>query len=402
MNINQLLVQARVAYEASDWSLLILFLQQLMETPAKHPQIAECQENLLELAVLILENGDFGQRWDISKVFTYLGSVAIPPLVAILSDDTNDEELRWYAVRILGEYKNTEAILPLVELLQNSDNEELRIMAASALGQLGTSAILVLSELLKDDSTKLLATRSLCYIRHTTTIAPLLTVVEDANVSVRAAAIEALSSFHREEVEDVLLLAIEDEAPAVRREAILGLGFRPDLRDKYDLVTRLQPKLYDLNLEVASAAVVSLSRMGGDIAAQHLYELLVLPDTGVQLKLETIRGLSWLTSISGLEYLQQAFNQVESITLWQEIVTVLGRVKQPNLTVKASEILLEILQSHQAIESSSFRCAVALSLGQLGTKLAIEPLVELAQDSSEQVKLHALASLKNLGVGILS
>jgi HEAT repeat protein len=402
MNINPLLTQARTAYDASDWSLLIVFLQQLMETDAKHPDIAECQENLLDLALSILEMGDFGQRWDISKLFTYLGSVAIPPLVAILEDDTENEELRWYAVRILGEFKNTEVILPLVELLQNSDNEELRIMAASALGQLGTSAIQVLSELLKDDSTKLLATRSLCYIRNTTTIAPLLTVVQDASVEVRAAAIEALSSFHSEEVDDVLVFAIDDEAAAVRREAVLGLGFRPDLRDKYNLVARIQPKLYDLNFEVASAAVVSLSRMGGDSAAQHLYELLVSLNTIVQLKLETIRGLNWLGSISGLEYLHKAFNQVESVTLWQEIVTVLGRVKQPHLTVKATEILLIIFQSHRAIEISSFRCAMALSLGQLGSKLAIEPLYSLQGDNDSQVRLHAMASLRNLGVGTRS
>ena len=346
-NINQLLVQARAAYEVSDWSLLIQSLQQLMETDAKHPEIAECRENLLELALSILEIGDFQQRWDITKVFTYLGSVAIPPLVAILEDDTRDEELRWYSVRILGEFKNTETILPLVELLQTSDNEELQAMAASVLGKLGTEAIFSLSQLLKDDSTRLLATRSLCYIRHTNTIAPLLTVVNDSSAEVRKAAIEALSSFHDERVVDVLLGAINDEAPSVRREAVLGLGFRPDLGDKFDLVARLQLKLND-SIEVACAAAVSLSRMGCDIAAQHLYRVLVSSETPIKLKTEAIRALSWIGTISGLKYLQQALNEVESVTLSQQIVTVFGRV-QPHLNVLATEILLEILQSHPAI-----------------------------------------------------
>ncbi len=397
-NINQLLVQARAAYEVSDWSLLIQSLQQLMETDAKHPEIAECRENLLELALSILEIGDFQQRWDITKVFTYLGSVAIPPLVAILEDDTRDEELRWYSVRILGEFKNTETILPLVELLQTSDNEELQAMAASVLGKLGTEAIFSLSQLLKDDSTRLLATRSLCYIRHTNTIAPLLTVVNDSSAEVRKAAIEALSSFHDERVVDVLLGAINDEAPSVRREAVLGLGFRPDLGDKFDLVARLQLKLND-SIEVACAAAVSLSRMGCDIAAQHLYRVLVSSETPIKLKTEAIRALSWIGTISGLKYLQQALNEVESVTLSQQIVTVFGRV-QPHLNVLATEILLSVLQSHPAIEIGSFRCAVALSLGQLGTKAAIEPLQLLQNDNDSQVRLHALASLRNLGVGI--
>ncbi len=396
-NINQLLIQARAAYKASDWSLLIQSLQQLMEVDAKHPEIAECQENLLELALSILEIGDFQQRWDITKVFTYLGSVAIPSLVAILEDDTRDEELRWYAVRILGEFKNTETILPLVELLQTSDNEELRAMASSVLGQLGTEAIFSLSQLLRDDSTRLLATRSLCYIRDISTIAPLLSVVNDSSAEVRATAIEALSSFHDERVIDVLLWAINDEVPSVRREAVLGLGFRPDLRDKFDLVARLQPKLND-SIEVACGAAVSLSRMGCDTAAQHLYRVLVLQQTPIKLKMEAIRALSWIGTISGLEYLQQALNEVESVTLWQEIVTVLGRVK-PHLNVFATEILLSTLQSHPAIEIGSFRCAVALSLGQLGTKAAIEPLQSLTSDHNSQVRLHAIASLRNLGVG---
>ena len=42
------------------------------------------------------------------------------------------------------------------------------------------------------------------------------------------------------------------------------------------------------------------------------------------------------------------------------------------------------------------RSAIALSLGQLGNIDAIEPLILLLSDADQQVKLHALAALKQL------
>lgn len=397
-NINQLLVQARAAYDTAEWSLLIQCLQQLiLETDSKQLDDVECRENLLELALSALEAGDFQQRWDISKIFTYLGNMAIPALVAILEDDAAEDELRWYAVRILGELKQTEVIPSLVELIQSSDNEELRGMAAVTLGQLGNTAILALTELLAHDDTRLLATQTLCYIRNQETILPLLSVAQDSQVAVRTAAIEALSSFHDERVSPVLLTSLEDKSATVRQEAVRGLGFRPELRDRLDLVSCLQVKLYDTNIDVACAAAVSLSRMGCDAAASHLYEVLVTYDTPLKIQIEAIRGLTWIGSISGLEYLQKALNTLVSQTLWQQIVVVLGRVEHQFLNQKATEILLEMLyQNHPACEIANIKSAIALSLGQLGRDEAIETLISLSADNNNQVRLHAIAALKNL------
>ncbi|AVH66650.1 PBS lyase HEAT-like repeat-containing protein [Nostoc sp. 'Peltigera membranacea cyanobiont' N6] len=396
-NINQLLVQAHTAYNAADWSSLIQYLQQLiLGTDSKHPEIVKNREYLLTLALSILEVGDFQQRWEITKVLTNLGNIAIPPLIEILEDEDAEEELRWYAARTLGEFQQPEAIAPLVELLKTGEDEELKAIAATALGQMGTVAIAAFSELLLNEDTRLLAVRSLSCIPQTETITPLLSVVQDSQATIRTAAIEALSSFHDERIPPILLNALDDIAATVRRAAVLGLGFRPDLREALDLVTRLQPKLYDFNLDVCCVAAVSLSRMGSDEAAKHLFDLLISPQTPIKLQLETIRALSWLETPSSLEYLQTAFNQITSETLWQEIVTVLGRVQKPQ-TTQAAEILLQILQSqHLAIEIVSVKSAIALSLGQLGEIQAIEPLISLLADSNASVRLHAIAALKNL------
>jgi len=396
-NINQLLIQAQTAYEAAEWSSLIQYVQQLILADAHLHSEAVSLEYLLELAIPVLEMGDFQQRWEITKVLLRLGSIAIPPLIDILEDEDAEEELRWYAARTLGEFQHPDAIAPLVELLKKGEDEELKAIAATALGQMGSLAITELSELLKQEDTKLLAVRSLAYIRSSETIMPLLSVVQDADVAVRATALEALSSFHDQRVPPVLLQALDDVAATVRRIAVLGLSFRPDLCAKLDLVARLQPMLYDFNIEVCSATAVALSRMGGDVAAHHLFTVLMSPHTPITLQLEIIRALVWVGTLSGLECLQQALAQTKSEILCQEIVTVLGRVEKPQLVTKATEILLDLLKSsHPATEIANIRSAIALSLGQLGNQQAILPLTNLAQDSNEQVRLHAIAALKKL------
>lgn len=391
-------MQAKIAHDAADWSSLIQYLQQLTQkADSQDPEIVKNQEHLLELALSMLELGDFQQRWEISKVFIQLGNVAIPCLIEILEDEDAEEEVRWYAARILGEFQHPDTIATLVQLLKNSDNQELKAMAVTALGQMDTLAIAALAELLSDDNTRLLAVRSLSYIRRNEIIAPLLSVVQDPQAAVRTAAIEALGSFHDERVPPVLLKALDDLAATVRRAAVQGLGSRPDLDETLDLVTKLQPRLHDLNEEVACAAAIALSRMGSDNAAECLFPVLISPHSSIKLQLESIRALSWLGTASGLQYLQQGLNQSTSEILWLEIVTVLGRVQKPELTILATEILLEMLQlKHPATEIANIKSAIALSLGQLGKIESIDPLILLLAEPEAQVRLHAIAALKNL------
>jgi HEAT repeat protein len=397
-NINLYKLQAQAAYEVADLSLLIHSLQQLiLGENFKDPEIVKNQEYFLELALFVLTIGDFQQRWDIAKLFNRLGAIAISPLIEILEDEEAEEELRFFAVRILGDLKDESAIEPLIRLLKTSDSEELREIIGTVLGQIGTTAIASLTSLLASENTRLLAVRSLSYIRCQEIITPLLSVVQDLDVEVRAAAIEALSSFHDERISPVLLNALDDVAATVRRYAVQGLGLRSNLRDKLDLTNRLQPRLYDFNLDVCCAAAGAISRMGDDAAARHLFQVLISPHTPIKLQIEVTRALSWLGTLSSLTYLRQALDQLSTPTLWQEIVTVLGRVQQPNLKSAATEILLDILKiKHPAVEIASVKSAIALSLGQLGTTQAIEPLTALLADSDAPVRLHVIAALKNL------
>ncbi|MCF4966914.1 HEAT repeat domain-containing protein [Nostoc sp. CMAA1605] len=398
-NIGQLLVQAQTAHNEADWSSLIQDLQQLiLVNDSKHSETLN-PEHLLELALKILEMGDFQQRWDITKVLTQLGTIAIPSLIAILEDEDADDELRWFAVRILGEYQHPDAIAPLVELLQTTEDEELQAIAATALGRMGNLAIPYLCELLKQEDTRLLAVRSLAYIRKPETITPLLSVVKDPQVPVRQAALEALSSFHDERLPPVLLNALEDVAASVRCVAVKGLGYRADLATQLDLVAKLQPRLYDFHIEVCCTTAVTLARIGGDVATQHLFTVLISPHTPITLQLEIIRALIWVETLLGLECLQTALNQLTSPTIWQEVVTVLGRVRKPELITKGTQILLEMLETqHPATKITAVKSAIALSLGQLGCQDATPLLTAMLEDEDEFVRLHAIAALTKLGI----
>jgi HEAT repeat protein len=390
------LEQAQAARSLGNWSLVIQCLQQLILEE-------DVQFDLLDLAIDVLVAGDFDQRWAIAKVFPKLGQKAdgsdvnevIASLLEILEDEEAEEELRWYVARILGEFNHPSVINALVELLKTSESEELSAMAAAALGNLGTSAIADLTQLLEQEETRLLAVRSLSHIRRTETIIPLLSVVQDPQIAVRAAAIEALSSFHDFRIPPVLLNALDDIAAPVRREAVTGLSFRPDLREDFDLVDRLLPKLSDFNLDVCTAAAIALGRLGTDAAATALYQVLKSSNTPILLQIEIVRALGRVGTRSGLEYLHSALNHSESVTLGQEIVTVLGTVEQP-LTTRAAEILLEMLSGHPATQHQNVKQVIALSLGQLGEIQALDPLIQLLADPDAGVRLHAIAALKNL------
>ena len=385
----QLLQQAQAAQNLGNWEIVIQCLQQLVVV-----DIEQEASQILDLAITVLIEGDFSQRWDVAKVFPRLGANAgigidraIYPIIEIVTSD-EDEELRWYAARILGEFNHPSAIAALIDLLKSSDNDELTSMAASALEQIGNPAVAALKELLADETTRLIAVKSLSHIRRSEIIAPLLTVVKDPDAKIRASAIEALGSFHNAEIPPILLEALDDISASVRKEAVTGLGFRSDVREELDLVNKLIPKLYDFNIEVCCTAVIALSRLGSDIATEALKSVLNSPLTPINLQLECIRALGRIETPLSLQYLRSCLNE-HSLPVQQEVVKVLGQVQK--LKVIAGDILIESLQLSNGVKS-----AIALSLGRLGEIKAVDPLINLLANPDTTVRLHAIASLQQL------
>lgn len=399
-----LLEQAQLAHAAANWSLLLQCLQQLgsdcgtkSNLGSQHPTSDSRLLTPLTWAIDILTWGDFQQRWDVAKLLPQFGREAIAPLLEILADEDADEELRWFAVRSLGSFDSPEAIATLVELLQTSTNVEERGMAAAALAEIGSAAVAAITELLDRENTRLLAARSLADIRTQETIAPLLSVVRDSDVEIRAIAIEALSSFHDPRIPPVLVEALNDLGAKVRKEAVTGLSFRPDLREELNLVELLLPRLHDFSINVCLAAANGLGRLGTERAATGLFQVLQSPHTPIILQKEIVLALGRIGTPTSLEYLSQVFDSTATAAVWQETIIALGQVEQSSLRSPAAEILLDLLQTHHpAVRQDKLKQGIALSLGQLGEMRAIASLIQLLADSDLAVQLHAISALKRL------
>ncbi|MEG4495373.1 HEAT repeat domain-containing protein [Microcoleus sp. D3_18_C4] len=393
------LQKAQVAADRQNWPGLVECLQQVTAKAGK-PQEQHILEQAVSLAIEALEWGDFQDRWEIAKVLPNLGNGAIAPLIAVLEDEEADTEPRWFAARILGKFDRPEVIQALVELVKNSD-EELSQIAAETLGNFGPTAIESLATLLQQEDSRQFATAALAQIRRTETIPPLLSVVADSQVAVRAAAIEALSSFHDSRIPPVLVAALKDPATAVRKEAVRALGVRAYLDGELDLVNLLKPLLSDIRLEVCQQAAIAIGRVKTDAAAAALFELLRSPITPVELQIETVRALSWMENATALAYLHQTlraqFTNINS-TVYQEIVTVLGRVEKPELKTAAAEILIDLLKTnHPAMQEAVSKKSLALGLGKLGDMRGLDALILMLGDADSSVRLHCMAALKQLG-----
>ncbi|MEC4892200.1 MAG: HEAT repeat domain-containing protein [Oscillatoria sp. PMC 1051.18] len=410
--MSQILKQARTAAEQENWLEVCNYLRRL-PLGKKENSTGELSElaiaDAIELAIQVLHQGDFQQRWDIAKLLPKLGEGVVAPLLTILEDEQEDSEVRWFAGRTLGEYDDPAVVISLVKLLQNPDtDEELAAMAAQALGNLGTSAIEELSKLLLpklaidaplvEEQTRLLAVQALAQIRRSEAIEPLLQVVSDRHPEIRTAAIEALSSFHDRRITSILIKALQDPAKAVRKEAAIGLSFRTADLAEFDLVNQIKPLLNDLSIEVCRQAAIALGRFGTDEAADALFRVLKSAATPLVLKIDLVRALAWAETTASLEYLQEGLRW-SAPEVCRQIITLLGRVKSPTLKAKATQILIEFLYSGQnATFEATIKQAIATSLGQLGEAQAIEALEKLAGDPERVVKLHAIAALKKLSL----
>ncbi|MEG4583085.1 HEAT repeat domain-containing protein [Microcoleus sp. MON1_C5] len=397
--MGNILQKAQVAADRQNWSGLVECLQEVTAKGSK-PQEQHILEQAVSLAIQALEWGDFQDRWEIAKVLPNLGNGAIAPLIAVLEDEDADTEPRWFAARILGKFDRPEVIQALVELVKNSD-EELSQIAAETLGNLGQTAIESLATLLQQKDSRQFATAALAQIRRTETIAPLLSVVADSQVAVRAAAIDALSSFHDSRIPPVLVAALKDPATAVRKEAVRSLGARTYLDAELDLVNLLKPLLSDIRLEVCQQAAIAIGRVKTDAAAAALFELLRSPTTPVELQIETVRALSWMETATALAYLHQTlrapFTNINS-TVYEEIVTVLGRVEKPELKAVAAEILIDLLKTnHPTVQEGVSKKSLALGLGKLGDMRGLDALISMLGDADSSVRLHCMAALKQLG-----
>ncbi len=384
------------AVTEANWILVNQQLQQLLDKNRVQAVEDGELEQAVAIAIQILRVGDFQTRWDIAKIFPKIGKPVVVPLLEILSNEKAELEIRWFVLRILGEFNEPQIVISLVKLLEETEEEELAIASAQTLAKIGQPAIEALIELLKEEKTRLLAVKSLAQIRRLEVIEPLLCVVNDPIWEVRVTAIEALGSFHHNNLIPVFIAALKDTSFSVRKEAIIALKMRAYLKEEFDLVNYLQPLLYDINSEVCQQAVLAMGCMKDEAAIKALFDILNFKNTSLSLKQEAVRALNWNSSFLALDYLKDCLYS-DDIKLSQEIIAVLGRQESAELKSYSTQILIDLLKSdREIVHKSQIKQAIATSLGELGDSTALSYLDKLASDDDVKVKLYAKAAIKSV------
>jgi HEAT repeat protein len=357
-------------------------------------------ETALAIARDALIHGDFRERWDAVKLFSQLGPQAVETAIELLETEEDDWELCWFVARILGQSDRPQAITALIDLLANSEDGEVKTMAANTLANFGERAIEPLTNLLAEPQWRQLAIASIAQTQHPGALKPLLNVADDPDPAVRVAVLEALHAFRDPRVLPRFIAALNDFSAVVRREATIGLGLlassQVEIRseERLDLVKRLEQRLYDLDVSVCQQAAIALSRCGTDAAALALFRVLQSPHTPVLLQVEIVRSLSWMDSLLSLEYLRQTLN-LESPMVCLEAIRSIGQVSQSKSI--AARILLDWLRSASpTLQQPEIRQAVALELGRLGEAQALPDLQKLKTDPDAKVRIHAETAYEKL------
>ncbi|MGD1716081.1 HEAT repeat domain-containing protein [Dapis sp. BLCC M172] len=407
--MSNLLEQAKIAAQQLNWSLVNHYLQQFIsesksnKTTSTFPNDNVPLDEVIDLGIEVLENGDFQEKWDINKLFKQIGKPAISPLIEILKDREIDLEERWFVTRILAEFNSEEVIEVMGNIIVSSEAEDLQEIAAETLANFGESGVELLTDLLAKPESRLLAMKALAKINCIRIIPVLLTVVKDENDEVRIAAISALTNYSDSRIPIVLISALKDTVAKVRKAAVIGLAGYANLHQELGLVKLLQPLLWDINFEVSQQAAIALGKIGTNSAATALFELLKTATVPVFFKIDAVRGLGWMETKLSLEYLQNLLGYnflVEDnfhAQIVNEIITALGKLEKSELKAQATDILIEfIVSGNSSLESVYVKKSLALALGYLGNIHALDYLIQLLEDEDNSVRLHSVAAMKQL------
>lgn len=393
----EILEKAKIATQCNDWLQVNDCLQQL---PLAKDEQTPFDDEALDLALTVLNYGDFQERWEIAKILPKFGDRAIPPLIEILEDEAIEIEERWFAGRILGQFDRPLVIDALTRCWQTSEDEELTAIVASALANLGESAIASLTKLLECPELRPLTTQALAQIRHPAAIDSLLSVVCDGDACVRATVVEALGTIRDRRLVPVLIEALNDLNANVRREATIALGLWRDLSSELDLLTVLTPRLYDLNLEVCQQAAMAIGKLKTPEATTTLFHVFQSPATPLALQIHLIRALAWNETESGLECLQKILGLAEGKGLL-ETICVLGRIESSPLKPFASRILLDFFSRQSfSLESMPILQALIQAWGQLSHPEAAAVLIPLKEHHIPSIRLHAIAALDRCQISV--
>ncbi|MGB3199843.1 MAG: HEAT repeat domain-containing protein [Nodosilinea sp.] len=356
------------------------------------------------IAVAGLCAGDFHDRWDQARQVDDLGESALADLLAVLQDEDQDWEARWFAARALGKLDHPDVVVALIQVFASTPDDDLRQAVAAALAQIGVPAIEALTQLLGQPNHQPMAVQALARIHHPAIVPPLLAEFNRAQAAVRATVLDALGTFADPIILPMVQQGLSDPDTAVRLAAIRGLlslrwsrlnGSGELALSPTQMITWLTPLITDRDRGVAQQAIYALGRLSHPAAAAPLQRLLQAADTPDERRRYAVQGLTWQNTVPALEGLIEAWPSLAT-AVRLVLVQSLGSLA-PALRPRAAEALVSWLDDLPATATNgALRCCGVLALGQLGTPALVPRMRSLLDDPDPGVRLHAEAALRQL------
>lgn len=388
---NQHLLAIQQAADRSDWEAVSNGLLEL------DPSTDGAE--ILAWSLQVLTQGDFQDSWQVAKVLPKLGDLAIEPLLSLLQNTELEPAAYWCVGKILGESQSLLVVEAVIEQLNQEPLPELAEILLRVLIDIGTPAIQQLTKLLTVATRHKSAVVALGKIRHSQTIEPLISVVNDPDPMLREIAIEALSSFHDVRVPPLLIKALTDPSSNLRQKAVVGLGMRSELAQELSLVNQLAPLLQDFSPPVYLATATALGRLGTGTAATVLADCYHRNTCPPDLKRQIVIAWGSIDHPLTISYLKEALWFADTATALIALRS-LGQLKNQQPAV--AQLLNEYIQNPTANSSPRLRQELLAVLGNMPDLLVVENIVQLLTDPDERVRWQAIYCLQQGGPKVLS
>jgi len=292
-------------------------------------------------------------------------------------DEIGSEAVEQLLVKITGSKIQEGADWATAKKFANalsSDVPELRMAAASALGQLGEASVIPnLVKALEDENpnVRVRAAAALAQLDHPKAVPPLISRLSDPHGKVRHEAAVALASIGTDQALAALLEMLDDSNTAIRRIAAASLGEAGTVR----AVQPLTNALNDESSAVRSAAVFSIIELLSNAPTQQSHRI---RETVVS----ELKGADSATIKPLVEILDESSQRRQR----RNAAWFLGRVAA-DADPHTVDVLVDALES----DDNSTAQFAATSLSEIGGELVEDELLEFVSDTTNDDEARAKA-----------
>ncbi|NKB68665.1 MAG: hypothetical protein GKR89_16500 [Candidatus Latescibacteria bacterium] len=257
-----------------------------------------CAEKRVEIYIDQLSSPQQKVRLNASRTLVQFGSTSVAPLIERASNGS--DRLQYIAAQILGQIGDIRATPFLKDLLDHS-NPDVREQGVRALGQLDDPAqIPLLGTVIADDPDPTIRERaawSLGNLRDTTAVPHLVLALDDSALPVRREALIGLRFLWNKAAVAATIAALDDRAEPIRFTAAQILGH-------HRTAAALAPLLHaldDSSLGVRAESARALGLLGDTTAVKPLEHLLSRSATPEHPDHQAARQA--LRQLTGLDYI---------------------------------------------------------------------------------------------------